>query len=108
MPVLKDMRTMVVDTTFDYFDLSDCDLRGVNFNDAELTHTKFDWSDLRGASFIDANISGEATFAFANLDGADFRGANLNLVAFEFANLNEAIFDEGIKERIIRLYNNKF
>ncbi|MBE9166088.1 pentapeptide repeat-containing protein [Pleurocapsales cyanobacterium LEGE 06147] len=58
-------------------DLSNTNLRGVNFAEADLSNTNLSNSDLRGCCFWRANLS-RANLRGANLCGADLREANLD------------------------------
>jgi len=86
----------------------DNDLRGGNFNGAELAgldfsgrdlrDAQFFGADLRGANFQDANLEG-AEFSTANLEGAILDGAVCKRAGFGRANLKQTSFFRANLER---------
>lgn len=68
-------------------DLSNANLRGVDFSEADLNNANLSNSDLRGCRFWRANLN-KTNLRGANLCGADFRETNLNK-----ANLQGAVRD---------------
>jgi uncharacterized protein YjbI with pentapeptide repeats len=61
------------------FDLSETDLRGVNFSRCILRGTSFQGSNLNGANFN-----------HADLQGADIRGCSVRRTVFDYADLRDA------------------
>ena len=62
-------------------------LRGCNFQNANLQNATFENADLRDANFQNANLQN------ASLKGADLRGARLNNATLSGANLTNAVLD---------------
>lgn len=79
-------------------DLSNYDLTGARFPDANLSGCNMTYSDASKVCFEGANLSGAdlkwAQFYKADLRGCDLRGCDLRNVNFMGANLSGAILDE--------------
>ena len=71
------------------FDLSEANLRGANFSQANLSQANLRGADFRGVNLSKANLRG-ADFSQANLRGANFSQANLRGANFSQANLSRA------------------
>lgn len=75
-------------------DLSQANLRFVNFNGAQLPYAYLEGTDFEGATFIDTDLSHanlrEANLTRANLHRADLRSATLRGAALTGANLTFA------------------
>jgi uncharacterized protein YjbI with pentapeptide repeats len=75
-------------------DLSYTDMRGVNFNCANLAGANLYQVNLAGANLKSANLSGTilsaSNLAGANLSGANLAGAILNAANLSGANLHQA------------------
>jgi uncharacterized protein YjbI with pentapeptide repeats len=78
-------------------DVSNTDLSGVVWYDANLSNGNLDGTNLRGATLASANLSGAslvnanlsyASFLTADLTNADLTGANLSWVDLSSANLS--------------------
>jgi uncharacterized protein YjbI with pentapeptide repeats len=118
---LRGARTQFLETSFDYADLQDADLREVellasfdgaslenaDFAEAQLAQLPGGGSGLRG-SFTEACLTGarfvgasarNADFTFAYGHGADFTGADLRDTDFRNAQLPEARFEGAMTER---------
>jgi Pentapeptide repeats (8 copies) len=98
-------------------DLTNCDLRGLNLNDAFLSGADLQNSDLRGAFFTRANLSNSklqdanlegayltaAYIAGANLTGACLRNADLHLANLDQAILSNAdLMNADLSQAILR------
>ncbi len=68
--------------------LSRCDLRYAQLNEARFNNASFRNSDLSEAQFYEANLSG-SRFSEANLNQTMFYGANLSYTNFHNANLTD-------------------
>lgn len=66
----------------DSADFSHCELEGVDFSDASLYDAKFTCANLSDAKFINANLS-DAVLEEANIKNTDFTGASLEDANFE-------------------------
>lgn len=109
------------DAVLEDADFSDCDLSGSRFINATLNGAKFDrcvlrnvdfsYADFAGASLVKTNLSGATLFHAKvlqmDLDGADLRAAKFDpdLLPWDLVQQwRNAVFDAGLKERLIARY----
>jgi tRNA1Val (adenine37-N6)-methyltransferase len=95
------MQTVVTSAAMDNTPDQAATFVGADFSGANIT-VHFSFDDMRGATFVGANMTVvmanqsmgllRTEFMSANLDGADFTGAGLGHVTFRYAKLNGARF----------------
>jgi len=79
------------------WDFEGADLDNSNFCRANLIGARVNGASLRGSHFVEAELIA-ANFQFSNLSGADLFGANLRQANFEAANLSHANLESSYLE----------